>query len=87
MCPVVLLLLASTPFAQEPIAPPPKALRAAVAGIMQKAGAPDGCKNSGSMANKWAKIERKREEFRQKDVAVVWPSVADDSDRRGRSLE
>ncbi len=74
-CPILPLILPGTALSQEPVIPPAAALREAIAGIMRKAGLPDCCKSAASLANKWSKLERKREELQMKEPAMMWPAV------------
>ena len=74
-CPILPLIIPGTPLSQEPVIPQPAALREAIAGIMRKAGILDCCKSAASLANKWQKLERKKEELRLKEPAMVWPEV------------
>lgn len=88
-CPVVPLLLAGTPFAQEPLYPTAGNLREAIAGIMRRAGAPDVCKTASGLVSKWSRIERRREGLQPAAVAVTWPAAGTETSEAsdgGRNL-
>jgi hypothetical protein len=57
-CPIVPAILANAAMQEGGTSPPAAALRAAIAGIINTQGAPDGCKHSASLREKWDRVGR-----------------------------
>jgi hypothetical protein len=83
-CPVVPFTIPGTPYEELAIAPAADRLRAAIAGVMAKATAPEICKNASTLAAKWDKLKRSPGEIGIKTPQISWPRPKCSNEGQGK---
>jgi len=84
-CPVLPLMRTGRSFAEKPQSPDAAALRAAVAGVMRRAGAPHNSRTPVSLAANWDKICKGTANL-EKPPPLQWPQLGEKEKTPGRDL-
>jgi hypothetical protein len=84
-CPILPVLWPGTPFDQLPVTPSGEELRQAVGTIFSRSSEPSICKTLSSLASKWDKLSKEREELGVKAGPVTWPKPRDTAGETGES--
>jgi hypothetical protein len=84
-CPILPLLWPGTPFDQLPVIPTGEEMRRAVGAIFNRSCEPSVHKTPASLAAKWEKLDREKEEPGTKAGPVTWPKTKEPASETGWS--
>jgi hypothetical protein len=84
-CPILPLLWPGTPFDQLPVVPTGEEMRKAIGAIFSRSYEPNIYKTAASLAAKWDKLARDKEELGAKAGPVTWPKTKEMANETGQN--